>query len=357
VDDRLFFGGGLTYRNYAFRKEPFASDQSLVANYSPSQKAYNVRYRGVFTDMFGKYDLNVTSQLYGPQLLYNYFGLGNDTKNTLADREGRVRPRDINETYRIRFSRFYVSPVLEKNVYSFLKVGFGPQYDQFHIEREPIGSQIAAGLDEDNNGVSGAAVGIRSSDFGMNRYAGGRFYMNIDAASSPKNPRIGLRWYNSAEYNFQLNGEQLNFGRLASEFRFYLTPNFPFQLTWAGRIGGARNLGDYRFFQANTLGGTTNLRGYRRTRFAGRSTVFANAEVRLQLFNFNAYLFPAKFGVMGLADAARVFSQYDQRTGLRAYHTAVGGGVWADILKQVVINATYSVGEENLVFVGFDFLF
>ncbi|QNP53694.1 hypothetical protein H9L05_09210 [Hymenobacter qilianensis] len=51
-----------------------------------------------------------------------------------------------------------------------------------------------------------------------------------------------------------MNGERLNFGRLASEFRFYLTPNFPFQLTWAGRIGGARNLGDYRFYQANTLG-------------------------------------------------------------------------------------------------------
>ncbi|MBC6606125.1 metallophosphoesterase [Hymenobacter sp. BT188] len=357
VDDRLFFGGGITYRNYAFRKEPFASDQSLVANYSPSQKAYNVRYKGQFTDMFGKYDLNVTSQLYGPQLLYNYFGEGNDTDNILEDQEGRVRNRDINETYRIRFSRFYFSPVLEKDVFSFLKIGFGPQYDQFHVERDPIGSEIAAGLDENNNGVSGAAVGIRSSDFGVNRYAGGRFYLNIDAASSPKNPRIGLRWYNSAEYNFQMNGENLNFGRLASEFRFYITPNFPFQLTWAGRIGGARNLGDYRFYQANTLGGTTNLRGYRRTRYAGRSSVFANAEVRLQLFTFNAYLFPAKVGVMGLADAARVFSSYDVRTGLKAFHTGVGGGVWADILKQAVINVTYSVGEENLVFVGFDFLF
>lgn len=357
VDDRLFLGGGATYRTYGFRKAPFATEQTLVANYSPSQSAYNVRYSGVFTDVFGEYDLNVTSQLYGPQLLYNYFGLGNDSENSLADREGRVRNRDINETYRIRFSRFYVSPVLEKDVFSFLKVGFGPQYDQFRVDRDQIGSQIAAGLDDENNGVSGAGLGIRSSDFGLNRYAGGRFYMNIDAASSPKNPRIGLRWYNSAEYNFQLNGEQLNFGRLASEFRFYLTPNFPFQLTWAGRIGGARNLGDYRFYQANTLGGTTNLRGYRRTRYAGRSSVFANAEVRLQLFSFNAYLFPAKVGVLGLADAARVFSRFDQRTGLRAYHTAVGGGVWADVLKQAVINVTYSVGEENLVFVGFDFLF
>ncbi|SHL59388.1 metallophosphoesterase [Hymenobacter psychrotolerans] len=356
VDDRLFLGGGATYRTYGFRKEPYASEQSLAANYSPSQRAYNIRYLGHFVDVIGKYDLRVNAQYYGPQLLYNYFGEGNDTRNILAD-DASTRARDINQTYRVRFSRLYVSPVLERDVFSFLNVGFGPQYDQFQVERNPIGREIAAGLDENNNGVSGAALGIRSSDFQLNRYLGGRAYLNIDAASSPKNPRIGLRWYNSVEYNYQLNAEKLKYGRLATEFRFYLTPNFPFQLTWAGRIGANRNIGDYRFYQANTLGGTTNLRGYRRTRFAGRSSVFANAEVRVQLFEFNAYLVPGKFGILGLADAARVYSPYDSQTGIKAFHTGVGGGVWADILKQAVINATYSVGEENLVFVGFDFLF
>ncbi|WP_245855314.1 BamA/TamA family outer membrane protein [Hymenobacter mucosus] len=356
VDDRLFFGGGIVYRTYGFRKAPYATEQSLAANYSPSQSAYNVRYLGHFVDLFGKLDLRVNAQLYGPQLLYNYFGLGNDTRNILAD-DRDTRARDINDTYRIRFSRLYVAPMLEKDVFSFLKFGFGPQYDQVRIDRSQIGSEIERGLDENNNGVSDAAVGIRSSDFGLNRYLGGKAYLNLDASSSPKNPRIGLRLYNSAEYNYQLNGEKLSYGRLATEARFYLSPNFPFQLTWAGRIGANRNLGDYRFYQANTLGGTTNLRGYRRTRFAGRSSVYANAEVRIQLFTFNAYLVPGKFGIMGLADAARVYSQYDTRNGIRAFHTAVGGGVWADILKQAVINATYSVGEENLVFVGFDFLF
>ena len=359
VDDRLFVGGGATYRTYGFRKAPYATEQSLAANYSPSQQAYNVRYAGHFVDVIGKYDLRLNAQLYGPQLLYNYFGEGNDSRNLLSDddEEGRVRNRQINETYRVRFSRLYVSPVLERDLFSFMKFGVGPQYDQFRVERDQVGSEIARGLGANNNGIQEAGLGIRGSDFQLNRYLGGRAYLNIDAASSPKNPRIGLRWYNSVEYNYQLNAEQLKYGRLASEFRFYLSPNFPFQLTWAGRIGGARNLGDYRFYQANTLGGTTNLRGYRRTRYAGRSSVFANAEVRVQLFEFNAYLVPGKFGILGLTDAARVFSPYDVKTGFRAYHTSFGGGVWADILKQAVINVTYSVGEENLVFVGFDFLF
>ena len=60
---------------------------------------------------------------------------------------------------------------------------------------------------------------------------------------------------------------------------------------------------------------------------------------------------------MGLADAGRVYSDNDTRTGLNAFHTGFGGGMYVDILKQAIINATYSVGEEKLVFVGFDFLF
>ncbi|WP_286130419.1 metallophosphoesterase [Solirubrum puertoriconensis] len=360
IDDGIFVGGGATLRTFGFRREPFATEQTLVANYAPSRRAYNVRYNGIFTNLFGKYDLLLSSQLYGPQLLYNYFGKGNDTRN-VAQGEGSgnaLGNRIINETYRIRFSRFSFAPTLERDLFSFLKVGFGPQYDQWRISREDLGREIREGLDPvTGNGVSRAATGIRASDFQLNRYAGGRAYFNLDASSSPKNPRIGLRITGSAEYNRQLNGENLQYGRLASEVRFYISPNFPFQLTWAGRIGAARNLGDYRFFQANTLGGTTNLRGYRRTRFAGRSVTYANAEARLQLFAFNAYLVPGKFGILGLADAGRVYSSQDTRTGLRAFHTGVGGGIWIDILKQAVINATYSVGEERLVNVGFDFLF
>jgi len=77
----------------------------------------------------------------------------------------------------------------------------------------------------------------------------------------------------------------------------------------------------------------------------------------LQLLSFNAYLFPGKLGIMGLADAGRVYSENDTRTGFSSLHSGFGGGVYADILKQAVINVTYSVGEEKLVFVGFDFLF
>ena len=362
IDDGLLLGGGVTHRRYGFRREPFASEQSIVANFAPARNgAYNLKYTGQFTRMFGKFDLRVAAQYYGPQLLYNFFGLGNNSANLATEDANRnvVTARTVNTAYRVRFNKLTVAPTLERNVFSFLKLGFGPQYEQFRVEQSPIGSVIKDSITAKNGDVTyeNRRFGIRASDFQTNQYLGGLLYLNLDASSSPKNPRIGIRWYNEFQYNYQLNGDQLQFGRLSSEIRAYLTPNLPFQITYAGRLGVAHNLGDYRFYQANTLGGTTNLRGYRRTRFAGRSSLYANFEARVQLFGFNAYLFPGKLGLLGLADVARVYSDNDVRTGLNALHTGFGGGVYVDILKQAVINATYSVGEEKLVFVGFDFLF
>lgn len=131
---------------------------------------------------------------------------------------------------------------------------------------------------------------------------------------------------------------------------FYLTPHFPFQITWAGRIGGAHNFGDYRFYQANTLGGTTNLRGYRITRYAGRSNIYANAEARLQLYRFNMYLFPGKLGVLGLIDHGRVFADNDESSRLfSGLHRGIGGGVWLDVLRRAVVSGTYTVGDKEKV--------
>lgn len=364
IDDGVLLGGGVTYRHFGFRREPYSWEQTITANFAPARDAYNIRYTGQFTRIFKKTDLHIAAQFYGPQLLYNFFGIGNNTVNLAAPDENRgvVTNRTVNSSYRVRFDRFTIAPTFERKIFSFLKFGIGPQYDQFRIEKSPIGSAIrdSIGVDANGNGAyENRRFGVRASDFQTNQYLGGLMYLNLDASSSPKNPRIGLRWYNEFQYNWQLNHEGLNFGRFTTEFRAYLTPNFPFHLTYAGRIGYQHNYGDYRFYQANTLGGTTNLRGYRRTRFAGRTAIYANFEPRLELFSFNAYLFPGKFGIMGLADFGRVYSDNDTDTysGLNAFHSGFGGGIYVDILKAAVINATYSVGEEKLVFVGFDFLF
>ena len=83
----------MTHRRYGFRREPFSSEQSIVANFAPARNgAYNIKYAGQFTRVFGKYDLRVAAQYYGPQLLYNFFGLGNNTARTWPRRTPTAGP-------------------------------------------------------------------------------------------------------------------------------------------------------------------------------------------------------------------------------------------------------------------------
>lgn len=183
--------------------------------------------------------------------------------------------------------------------------------------------------------------------------------MNVVGGGTDANPRIGLRWYNSINYNYQLGTTSLDYMRLSSEFRFYLTPNFPFQLTWAGRVGATHNIGEYRFYQASVLGGTENLRGYRRTRYSGRSAIYANAEGRIQLFDFNLYLAPGRFGVLGLYDTGRVYHDDDRaQSFIKSLHNGYGTGIWADFLNRTVFTLTHSWSkEDDLWMLNFGFQF
>ena len=330
VDDGLFLGGGVLYRNHKFRKSPFASEHYLRANYAFATRAYNIRYDAEYKQVFNdRLDLGVKALVQGPQYQINYFGLGNETQ----------RAGDNIKEYHLRLARLYVSPTLNTGFSRYIRMGAGPFYDQYKIE--PEGSFVEEVLPENT--------------FGLDRFAGVRAFLNLTAVSTPINPRIGLKWLNEFTYNHQLNGEQMKFGRLRSEFMFYIGPRLPFQVTLAARLGGAHNIGDFPVYQANMLGGLTNLRGYRRTRFAGRSSIYQNTELRVELFDFNVYLFPGKFGLMGLVDHGRVWA--DGETSSRI-HRGVGGGIWIDVLKQAVVNVTYTKGEdENLVNLNFGFLF
>lgn len=351
VEDGLFLGAGLLYRTYGFRKNPYAAEHLLEGNFAFRTDSYNLKYRGDFRDVLDEWNLTVDAQLQGPQFQRNFYGIGNETEQ--ADN------RD-DSYYRVRYERLMASATLYRQPLEFVKFGIGPTYDRFELEY-PQGENFLLEQARAGNLREGT-YDTEKGAFNVQHYGGVRAFANLDViggGSTGANPRIGMRWHNSISYNHQLGGEGLSFTRLSSEFRFYITPNFPFTLTWAGRIGAARNYGDYRFYQANTLGGTENLRGYRRTRFAGRSSVFANGEARVQVLERNFYLVPAKLGVLAFADAGRVYADGEPEGAFfRGMHVGYGGGLWVDLLNRSVFSLSYGIGEdEDLVMLNFGFFF
>src|SRR5690606_18035694 len=114
-------------------------------------------------------------------------------------------------------------------------------------------------------------------------FTGGEFFANLELTNHPANPTKGINWYNTVRYNKQINDQKEEFTSLSSDVSLFYTLDMPITLTGAVRFGVSTNLGDYKFYQSNFLGGTSNLRGFRRTRFAGKTMAFNNAELRLEI--------------------------------------------------------------------------
>ncbi|MDX5346366.1 MAG: metallophosphoesterase, partial [Hymenobacteraceae bacterium] len=123
VDDGIFLGAGLVRRTYGFRKEPFATEQVLMGNYAFKTSSYNIRYSGTFTEALGKWDVNLQGSIAGPQFLFNFYGLGNQTEQV----------RDV-EFYRVRYRRQTAAIMLQKDLATFVKIGIGPFFDNFKVE-------------------------------------------------------------------------------------------------------------------------------------------------------------------------------------------------------------------------------
>jgi outer membrane protein assembly factor BamA len=142
---------------------------------------------------------------------------------------------------------------------------------------------------------------------------------------------------------------------LSSDFSFYVKL-IPDWLTFANRTGvGITGGNSYEFFQAQYLGSNENLRGYRRERFAGRSKLYNQAELRLKVANLRTYLFPAAIGLFSFVDAGRV---WHPSATVNKMAVGYGGGVWFSPLRRFVITASYAMSDEDrLLLIGFGWKF
>jgi outer membrane protein assembly factor BamA len=123
----------------------------------------------------------------------------------------------------------------------------------------------------------------------------------------------------------------------------------------ASRFGGGANFDDFEFYQAQYLGGTDNLRGYRKFRFAGESMAFNNTELRIKFGDFRSYLFPGSIGMLVFHDYGRVWHDSDPTN---KWKSGYGGGLWISPLKRIVITALYTASKEDrLPLIGFGWQF
>jgi hypothetical protein len=335
ADEALVLGAGFFLTTHGFQKTPYASHHTLGARYAFATGALEFAYDGIFTSVIGPLDLQLHFVIRDPRYSINYFGLGNETEKTTDD-------KDYN---RVRIGQLHANPEISK---TFGKSSFtaGLFYQQFDIENTE-GRYIS---DIPNNGLD-------PNIFERHRYAGINLRYELDSRNDKVLPTRGIYWNIRSIFNYSLSENARTFDHLATDFSFFLSFRKPHRTVLAFRLGGAVNAGNYQFFQACTVGGNSNLRGHRSTRYSGDGSVYQNTELRFKLFNFATYIAKGEAGIIGFNDFGRVFVDEEDS---KIWHHGVGGGFWLSPFRLAVLNATWewSKDEPNGLFTfRFRFLF
>ncbi len=132
-------------------------------------------------------------------------------------------------------------------------------------------------------------------------YAGLMAGWTYDSRDNISMPSKGLFWNTTFSAKEKLNGFSQSYGKLATEIRYYLsTKNSNFVM--ANRIGGGTTVGDPTFFQKMQLGGVRSLRGYHTNRFTGKTMMYHNLDLRLDVLHFTSYIVPGTLGIIGFND-------------------------------------------------------
>ena len=338
-DDGVFLGGGVTWKKQGFRKKPYASKHSIVANIAPRTNSYNLYYTAEWRKALKSWDIVLETDLRVPAFTNFYYGIGNETTRDEDQKQG---------FYRVRYSQVYIHPQLRKqstNEAHTFKVG---GYLQRVSIEEP-------GADEDRF-VTSDPLSSALFEVGQSFVAGTASY-TLDTRDNRSLPTKGMRLSleNSLVKGIGDDIRDINYYQFKGAFSFYLSSGGSKRFTLAAQLGGAINQGDFEFFQANTLGGVHNLRGHRRMRFAGKSSLYQNTELRIKLFRFKTPVFPGGFGILGINDVGRVWVENEDSDKL---HHGYGGGIWITPFDALSLVADYTASEEGgAIFVRFGFMF
>jgi hypothetical protein len=142
------------------------------------------------------------------------------------------------------------------------------------------------------------------------------------------------------------------FGGLEGSVRAYLAGS---RAELAARVGGRRVWGDYPWHEAAFVGGSKNVRGYRKNRFAGDGSLYGNLELRLWLLR-GRLIAPGRWGVFGFGDVGRVYLEGEPSD---RWHPAVGGGLFFQMLTlNSILHAAMAWSDEDRRFyVDYGFAF
>ncbi|MEX2232075.1 MAG: BamA/TamA family outer membrane protein [Cyclobacteriaceae bacterium] len=356
-DDGVFLGAGFLFLKHGFRKQPFSQRHMFMVNIAPLTQSYNFRYQGKFTDVIGQWDLELMGDVKAPNYVNNFFGMGNESVfNDDIDDEPGVNVDEQIQYYRYRFKEITVYPSLSRALGSWGNFKFGPMIQRFKMEEPKPGQDRFIEVYSNSLPVS---IFDEPNTFGGLAWQFDIVNRDVELYTQ-RGSIVTIAGKNMAGLD-----QAKNFSSYEGSLAFFHSFRERSRVVFAVRVGGGFNRGTYPFYQAQVLGGKTEVRGFRKTRFYGDSKMYANFEVRIRLLSFRSYLFPASFGMLGFHDVGRIW--YKNENGIDpsatdgrsdVWHKGWGGGLWFTPFNLTILSAEVGHSDEGtLGYVRLGFFF
>jgi len=319
-DDRFYTGLEFAATKFKWRKEPFAFNQKLNVKYSFNEKAFSATYQATIADVIKKWDLNLHSN-YDFVRWTNYYGLGNETLKLDA----------ANTFNRLRTKEYIAKAGFSNNMGRYQKLSVNGFYQTVEILND--------------NTFNKGLVSYVDNLYKNKQFAGAEIEYSFLKVNDSLLPTKGFGFDANISYIDNVQNRR-NFFRYEAAAQVFL----PFTKTLGLylKAGAATLSGKPEFYQYNFIGGGKTLRGYRRSRFFGKTTMYSQNEIRW-VKDVRSYLYNGKFGLLALYDFGRVWMPGEKSN---TWHSGVGAGIILSPYNRTTFSAgfAYSSDKGNIFF-------
>jgi len=333
-DDGVILGMGVTFTRQKFGKEDYSIKHTMDLKGSSSgnlQFSYDAQLHHVIR----KWDVVYSGLVAYPTNFVSFFGYGNETMKT-------------DSLYR---ADYY------KSNYNSIKLGGGILRD--FLKRSQFSMVVSYEKNEgqiSENTILDLPLDILGTE-DVNLYEATAI-LDLDFRNDKTFPEKGMRLFSEFNQGLITSNDNSNYSKLLGFIELHSTIRTKLPIFIGLRGGGALSSGDIPFYKLNNLGQNNYLRGYRKNRFTGKSMVFFNSDLKLQILDIATPIVPVKFGLRGFYDLGRVYIDGGNSNKL---HSGYGGGIYLiplDKIYSLALNLAFSEEEkQGLIIFGFGISF
>jgi hypothetical protein len=341
ADGGLFIGPKLKIVKQGFRKEPYSMSHLFAVNRAFNSSSYHIKYNADIMSIFGNTDLLIRSDARLPTSRTHFFGIGNNTVFDQTEPGG-------HKYYFARYDIVNISVMARNRVNSWFQIKYGPVFQYFKLRNKENENRYISTIYPD--------AGNSKLQYSGRSFAGGELDLGINTKNNQLIPTRGVDFNIYVRSLAGLNNLSNPITQEGGDLSLYTDFISKKHVVIATSFGASHITGNYEFEQAQYLGFKQNLRGFRIDRFAGRSRVYNNSELRFIKSDVNFGLFRGSFGLFAFNDVGRVWADNERST---TWHDGYGGGIWIAPLNHLVVTASlmYSKEEKNMALLNFGFQF